>query len=121
MAETLFFNALRAAIDEEMARDSWFNCCFGDAIAKNIQYPKIATIECLSTWKSFASWILFDTRMECIRWNVSPGLQFEVQNQVAGTAAQGFQLVELDASFTRKGNIYQDITVTQGEIIWQKN
>ncbi len=48
-------------------------------------------------------------------WNVSPGLQFEVQNQIAGTAAQGFQLVELDASFTQKGNIYQDILTKPGQ------
>jgi hypothetical protein len=42
-------------------------------------------------------------------WNLAPGSRIEIQRYVAGSPAAGFQLLELDADFTQKGSIYQDI------------
>lgn len=47
-------------------------------------------------------------------WKVEPGSRFELQRYAAGSPAEGFQFVELDASLTQRGSIYQDILTEPG-------
>ena len=71
MAETLFFNALREAIDEEMERDSTV-MVMGEDVGHYGGSYKVTKDLCKKVWRSGGCWIRRSRRTALLAWRSEP-------------------------------------------------